>query len=307
MCSIRGRLTLMPRAVIDVGSNAVVLAVAEPSSSGWISVLETSAVTALGDDLRRTQRLSEQAMTRTLLAVKQAWADARSYDAPVQAWGTMALRVAENADQFLRLAAEQGTPVRVLSGEDEARLGLLSVALDPTFEGERVSLIDVGGHSTEVGTYDRANHRVLFMKSLPIGTLALRTHCEEGGCLAGGSLLRACAAADEAIGFASRPGEAGAVVAVGASATNLVALSQQLERWNPARVHGSALSYEEVSRLVASLSPMSDEQRATLVGLEKGREFTIHLGALLLERCLHALRAESMRISVRVAACDDRR
>jgi exopolyphosphatase/guanosine-5'-triphosphate,3'-diphosphate pyrophosphatase len=289
----------MRRAVIDVGSNAVVLAVCERRGAAWTSVLDTSTVTALGEGLQTTQRLDAQSIERTLYALKRAWTDARACDARVQAWGTMALRAAQNADLFLRLAEEQGTPVRVLAGEDEARLGLLSVALDPTFEGSRVSLIDVGGHSTEVGTYDRDERSILFMKSLPIGTLRLRSFCEVDGSLAGLSLLRASAAADDAIGFASRPRSCGTVVAVGASATNLVTLSQRMSRWNPSLVHGSQLTYEHVSRFVARLAPMTDEQRAGLVGLEKGREFTIHLGAILLERCLQAFRAESLRVSVR--------
>lgn len=289
----------MRRAVIDVGSNAVVLAVSERTHSGWQSVLDTSTVTALGEGLPHIRRLNDQAIKRTLRAVQQAWTDARSYGADIQAWGTMALRVAEDADLFLRLAEEQGTPVRVLSSEDEARLGLLSVALDPTFDGDRISLVDVGGHSTEVGTYDRPDRRIRFMMSVPLGTLGLRGFCEENGSLTGPSLLRACSAADDAIGFASRPGEAGTVVAVGASATNLIALSKQLKQWLPELVHGATLSYEEVSRFVANLAPMTDQERAALVGLEAGREFTIHLGALLLERCLHAFRSESLRVSVR--------
>lgn len=253
----------------------------------------------MGDGLRETKRLNDAAIERTLRALKQAWVNARSYEANVQAWGTMALRIAENADQFLRLAGEQDTPVRVLSGEEEARLGLLSVALDRTFQGTRVSLVDVGGQSTEVGTYDRKEDRILFMKSVPMGTLALRSYCEKDGSLAGVSLLQACTAIDDTIGFVSRPGEAGTVVAVGASATNLVTLLHQMERWNPTRVHGVSLAYEEISRFVAQASAMTDDERATLVGLEKGREFTIHLGALLLERCLHAFRSESLHVSVR--------
>lgn len=288
----------MRRAVVDVGSNAVVLAVAEPSQAGWTSVLDTSTVTALGDRLLPTQHLSDEGIKRTLRALKQAWTDARSYGAAVQAWGTMALRMAENAHEFLRLAEDQATPVRVLSGEDEARLGLLSVALDPTFVGERVSLVDVGGHSTELGTYNRAESHILFTKSVPIGTLVLRAYCEESGALSGLALVRARAAADDAIGLVL-PGGADALVAVGASATNLVTMMHKVEKWNPARVHGATLSYEQVSYFVSRLAPMTDDERAAIVGLEKGREFTIHLGALMLERCMHAFHAESLHVSVR--------
>ena len=44
---------------------------------------------------------------------------------------------------------------------------------------------------------------------------------------------------------------------------------------------------------------MSDEERAAVPGIEKGREKSLHIGALILERFLFAVRAESCVVSTR--------
>ena len=44
---------------------------------------------------------------------------------------------------------------------------------------------------------------------------------------------------------------------------------------------------------------MTDAERAAVPGMEPGRERTMHLGALILERCLFALGAEKCRVSIR--------
>jgi len=63
---------------------------------------------------------------------------------------TEAVRSADNAQSFLGPASEVlGVPVRIISGDEEARLSYRSVALEyPTDQPLRV--IDIGGGSTEI-------------------------------------------------------------------------------------------------------------------------------------------------------------
>jgi exopolyphosphatase/guanosine-5'-triphosphate,3'-diphosphate pyrophosphatase len=273
----------------------------EKQDGRWRPIAESSQVTALGENLKQTGSLAEEAIQRTLKALAEAWRIAREHNADVQAFGTMALRMAENAGEFLQRATCQQTPVSILSGEEEARLGLLSVATDPTFAGEQIACVDVGGHSTEIGVYDRIKREIVWQNSFAIGTLGLKESLGQQQKLDRFSLLRACALVDEALadvpdGIASmRP----TVVAVGASATNLISIERQLEQWDPSRIHGETLSYESISPFVGNTWSWTDEERASLAGIEPGRECTIHLGALILERALHALRAEEVRVSVR--------
>ncbi len=72
-----------------------------------------------------------------------------------------------------------------------------------------------------------------------------------------------------------------------------------MREWDPDVVHGSYLDYEEISRFVGRTMRMTDAERAAMIGIEKGRERTIHIGALIVERALLALKAEGIYVSVR--------
>jgi exopolyphosphatase/guanosine-5'-triphosphate,3'-diphosphate pyrophosphatase len=72
-----------------------------------------------------------------------------------------------------------------------------------------------------------------------------------------------------------------------------------MTEWDPTRVHAAWLDYEEVSKAVGWLCGMTDAERAAVPGLERGREQTIHIGALILERFLHAIRSLGTSVSVR--------
>ncbi|HRI44536.1 MAG TPA: hypothetical protein PLL78_11480 [Fimbriimonadaceae bacterium] len=297
----------MIRAVVDVGSNSILLVVAEDSSGQWRVLFESSRVTGLGRGTAQTGLLSDQGIRDTLAALEEAFETANAHDAgEIVAAATMAARIATNTDVFLNLSAAQGTPVRVLSGEEEADLGLLAVVDDPLLwragTPGTVSIIDPGGHSTELVTAsrnDRGEWAASFRKSFPIGTLALR-----GGILSAesptpGERLAAAKAIDEAIDLEYGPGEAGRAVVLGATGTNLVTIRAGMAEWDPDLVHGQVLLYEEIGRSVGWLFDMDDAGRRALVGLEPGRETTIAIGALILERFLHAIKAAECTVSVR--------
>lgn len=293
--------------MIDVGSNSVLLVVARGDSEGWTTVYESSRVTGLGRGTAQTGLLSEQGMSDTLAALREAFARAKANGAEeIIAAATMAARIAANTDDFLARAEAQHTPVRVLSGDEEAELGLQCVIHDSALWGHAspttVTIIDPGGHSTELVTAsrdDRAEWTVAFRKSFPIGTLALRGGLLSAESPSPGERLAAAKEIDEAIGMEYGPGEAGKAVVLGATGTNLVTLRERMTAWEPDRVHGQVLLYEEVGRAVGWLFDMTDSQRRALPGLEPGRETTIAIGALILERFLHAIKVFQCTVSVR--------
>lgn len=292
--------------MIDVGSNSVLLLVSELQDGVWNPIRETSEVTALGEGTKATGLLSETGMADTLAAVKRAYEVAHSMGAEsVRAAATMAARIASNTQDFLARAEAAGTPIMVLPGEEEAELGFRAVVDDPTLIAPseyRVSIIDVGGHSTELVTAERNRSNgwnVLFRQSFPVGTLGLRGSVLEGQSPDGLALMRATSQIDELIASGNPPSEAGVAVVLGATGTNLVTIREGMAEWDSHRVHGAWLDYEEVSKAVGWMSPMTDAQRRAILGIEPGRERTIHIGSLILERFLHALHAEGCRVSVR--------
>jgi exopolyphosphatase/guanosine-5'-triphosphate,3'-diphosphate pyrophosphatase len=267
------------------------LTVAERAGSGWKTLRETSAVTALGDGLKVDGALRNSG--RTLEALREAFAIADSLGAETRAYGTMALRIAADQPVFLQLAKRQDTPVKVISGDTEADLGIESVATDPQFSSNpKIAVVDVGGHSTEIGVTGGP-----FRKSFPVGTLGLRSKYLADEQPPGGAILQAGAALDEAFDGIEPPGCP--VVGLGASVTNLASIRAGLREWDPDAVHGARLDYEEISRFVGRTMRMTDAERASMTGIEKGRERTVHIGALIVERALLALKAEGIFVSVR--------
>ncbi len=283
----------MPKAVVDVGSNSVLLLVAE----GGKTLYESTAVTSLGEGTKRTGLLGEAGMARTLDALARAFADARAHGATdIRAAATMAARIASNTAEFQRHAEAQGTPVEVLSGEDEADLGFRAVADDPAFAGEEtISIVDVGGQSTELVTASRGN--VGFRKSFPIGTLALKDGPLAAESPDGPAVFQASALIDDLLKDVRHQG--GTPVALGATATNLVTIREGMTRWEPERVHGAWLHYGEIGAAVGRLMPLTDAERAAISGMEPGREKTLPAGVLILERFLHAISAKGCAVSVR--------
>lgn len=298
----------MRHAVIDVGSNSVLLLVAERQGEHWRPLFEMSRVTALGQGMGPHRELQDQPVSETLAALRDFFNQAREqYGADeIQAGGTMALRLATNPEKLLHAATAQKTPITVISGEREAELGFLAVAEDPLWRQEldsnpRLTIIDVGGHSTEIRTalQTSSGWEVLYEQSFTLGALGLREQVLSEPAPDLRARLRAVTAIDEVIGMEYLPGQAGLCIALGATGTNLITMRDEMRKWQPDRVHGQWLDYEDVSKAVGRLCDLDDAGRAKLVGLERGRERTIHVGALILERCLQAIHVLGCRVSVR--------
>ena len=165
----------MKKAIIDIGTNSVKLIIGERSHGDAIKIiLDVNVITKLGEGMRKDGRLSEAAMARTAQAVVKFADFARSQGAEeVVCVGTMALRTAENAGDFIETVRAAGGPeVRVLSGEEEAALSSRAVlnSIDGASRGE-VLIFDTGGGSTEFvraagGEIERAF-------SVPVGAVTL--------------------------------------------------------------------------------------------------------------------------------------
>src|SRR3954464_5767263 len=138
-------------AVIDLGSNATHLHIAQ-LSGGHLSVLaEDRAAVRLGEQVFRTGRLSAPAIARTAVAMERfAKLAQRAGAAHVRAVATSAVREASNRAALVRtIRNHAGINLEVISGAEEARLVCLGV-LQGEPAGERALILDIGGGSTEI-------------------------------------------------------------------------------------------------------------------------------------------------------------
>ncbi|HEY8378254.1 MAG TPA: exopolyphosphatase, partial [Nannocystis sp.] len=158
------------QAVIDIGTNSVLLLVARRRARGLEIALDRATITRLGKDVARTGVLAPDAIARTLAVLREYREVAAGYGATPLAVTTEGVRLARNQGDFLGPAAEVlGSPVRLLSGAEEAELSYRSVADE--VEGGPLRVLDIGGGSTELAVGEGV--RLLSSVSHPIGAVRL--------------------------------------------------------------------------------------------------------------------------------------
>lgn len=289
-------------AAIDIGTNTVLLLVAEAQGGALRPLCERATITRLGQGVDASRRLRPPAQARTL-ACLEAYADeARRLGAfPVASVGTSALRDAEDGEPFLdRAEAILGERPRVLSGEDEARLTFAGALSGLSVEGD-VTAIDIGGGSTEwvVGSRSRESLRVESAHSLNVGAVRLteRFVQTDPPSLAERKAIRA--AVHEALGQLPSGAFRGELVGVAGTVTTVATLSRGVHPYDGARVHGVRMTRAEVEATLERLASLPLEARKRLPELDPDRADVIVAGVELLAAVLAWCGAEALYVSDR--------
>ena len=134
---------------------------------------ERAEITRLGRGIGTTRRARQRRHRRDARRVARLRADRARARRTIAAIGTEGLRRAKNARDFLEPAREiLGRDVEVIDGEREAALTFRAVVESfPAETGEgSVTVIDIGGGSTEIIVAERGQVRV--RTSLQIGRCA---------------------------------------------------------------------------------------------------------------------------------------
>jgi exopolyphosphatase/guanosine-5'-triphosphate,3'-diphosphate pyrophosphatase len=287
-------------ATIDVGTNTVLLLVAERRGAVLAPVLERAEITRLGRGVDASGRLEPAAIRETVAVLADYARAARALGATVVACvATSAARDAANGAEFFLAAREAaGLVPEVIAGDEEARLVFTSAWRDFGRAGRPLAVLDVGGGSTELSLGEGAAPRA--RASLQVGAVRLTERHVRGDPPSAGEIARVREAAREAVRpFAAMALPGGQLVGVAGTVTTLAAVVQALPTYDAERVHGSALSLAEVEALAARLAPMPIRERAALPGMEPKRADVIVAGALVVAEAMRAAGFDRLTVSDR--------
>lgn len=158
-------------AVIDIGSNAIRMVIAERSHHEMKVLKKFRFPIRLGSDVFEKGKISGKNLkeaARTFEKFKSLCQDYRVKK--VKAVGTSALREAKNNIQFVELIRRKSSIViEVIDGVEEAKLIHLAVKNELDLDNHRALLIDIGGGSMEV-TFSE-NSLMTATQSFPFGTV----------------------------------------------------------------------------------------------------------------------------------------
>jgi exopolyphosphatase/guanosine-5'-triphosphate,3'-diphosphate pyrophosphatase len=212
---------------------------------------------------------------------------------------TSAVRDASNGEEFARRVREDyGLDARVLRGEEEAQLTFLGAMAGRPAAREPTVVIDIGGGSTEfvIGVGRSAG----FQTSLHAGVVRMsERHIRSDPPVP--AELQALAEDVRATFLAGLPEEERLPlehgIAVAGTATSAAAIEQELDPYDPTRVHGFQLELASVELLLARLADMDEAQRRRVVGLNPDRAPTIVAGMILLIQAMRVFDLERVEVS----------
>ncbi len=277
---------------IDLGSNTLRVLEYDCTTGEHIAAYEKIVKTA--DGLAHYGTINSEAVIRVISAIKEAQEHIDFSSSEVKAVTTEAVRRAVNSDEvLLQLKEETGVIFEIISGDEEARLTLLSVKHRLSklqYPSDTFVLVDIGGGSTEL-IFHYENETI--SKSFPVGIVTIAQTYETLKNIEK-VLLQEMA---EMQMFCSQmyetKGKVNAFVATAGTPTTVAAmkLGQNYETYDASKINGTSLEVGELDFYLKKLLSMPFEEREITVGT--GRSDLIAAGILIYKQLFMILGFES--------------
>ena len=295
-------------AVVDIGTNSTRLLIADvdPATRAVREIERRTTVTRLGQGVDHSGELQLEAMERVYAALAgyRELIDAAGVEATTGVL-TSAVRDARNGATFTDTVNERfGLGARTITGDEEARLTYLGAtsgrADDPGSRDADASrvVIDVGGGSTELVAGHGAT--VDFHVSTQAGVVRQTERFLRSDPPRPEELQQLQAEAEEifeaAVPLAVRE-RTRSGIAVAGTATSCAAILQDLEPYDPARVHGFRLLRAQAEMLLPRLAGMTVEERKRVRGLHPDRAQAIVAGVILLVEAMRTFGLDEVEVS----------
>ena len=287
-------------AAIDIGSNSIRQIVADVSPEGAIQVVdEMKAAPRLAAGLAASGELSDTSIRSALEALERMATLARQLGAErIDAVATSAVRDAANASTFLALVQRAtGLRVRVLDGDEEARLSFRSAVAHFDMGVGRTVVVDIGGGSLELvlsaeGVIER-------LSSLPFGSIRLTEEYLSDGITPKrvGKLRRAVADAIRA-DIPLRDWRRAQIIGSGGTFTNLAGIHLARQGILTARsVHAAHIPRADLEHILNVLVDMTPDERRSLPGLNPERADIIVAGVAVAAEILRRVEGREIVVS----------
>jgi exopolyphosphatase / guanosine-5'-triphosphate,3'-diphosphate pyrophosphatase len=291
-------------AAIDIGTNTVRLLVSDVSTDGAkTDLVRRVVITRLGQGLGESGMFNPEALVRTLETLAD-YADeiGRLGVEAVKVVATSAARDAGNSGEFMAAAREVlGTPVDIIPGETEAAYAFLGAVEGFPFSNptQPVLVFDVGGGSTELIS---GRGRVMDQAvSLDIGSVRLTELFVRHDPPSIGEVDKISQWARDAVKNGLRQIRPVAddltVIGVAGTVTTLKAVRLGMRVYDPAIIHLSRLTREDLQLVLKTFLSMKLKSRQELAGLEPKRADVIIAGTVITAMVLDELGATELTVS----------
>lgn len=287
-------------AAIDIGSNSIRQIIADVSSDGAIQVVdEMKAAPRLAAGLGTRGALADTSIHAAMEAVDRMATLARQLGAErIDAVATSAVRDASNAAEFLAAITKiSGLKVRVLDGDEEARLSFRSAVAHFDMGIGRTVVMDIGGGSLELAL--SAEGVIEHLASLPFGVIRLTEEfLSDGTSPSRVRRLRAAVSDGLREQISRRDWRGSQLIGSGGTFTNLAGMYLARQNLLTARsVHGARIPRSDLEHILDMLTGMSADERREVPGLNPERADIIIAGIAVAAEVLRRIKGREVVVS----------
>lgn len=283
--------------IVDLGSNTARMVVYAHEPGRWFRLVDQiREPIRLGEGLAREARLSSGAVERGVAALKlfADYAAAAELDA-FEVIGTSALRDAANREELLDRVKPLGVDVHILTGEEEAGIGVLAAANG--FDFPDAWVMDLGGGSAQISRMRERSHAA--GQAYPLGAVRLTETCFDSDPPKERQVEALEAVVAEHLGEVAselrRDGDP--LVAMGGTIRNLARAAQKRSGYPVNLLHGYFLPRRALEEVTGHLLTLDARGRARTPGIHPDRADVIVAGALVYRWLLRESGRDGLLIS----------
>jgi exopolyphosphatase/guanosine-5'-triphosphate,3'-diphosphate pyrophosphatase len=284
-------------ALLDIGTYSTrMLIVAVHFDGRFDEILSVGRITALGRKLKETGYLQKEAMEETLSVLKEYVQIASQYKPEkILAVATQACREAKNADEFISKVKELGIDVRVITGEEEARLAFIATAKALNIDG-KFTVIDQGGGSTEFSYGEKSN--LIASVSFPFGIVNFTEKYIKSDPPKPEEIMQIKDFLKQQLPIAyEKMKDTEILVGLGGTITTVVALEYNIYPYDSKKVHGSKLTYKAITKWLNKLASMTVNQRKAIPMIEDKRAEAIVPGIVIFQTAMEVFQKDEITVS----------
>jgi exopolyphosphatase/guanosine-5'-triphosphate,3'-diphosphate pyrophosphatase len=296
---------------LDLGTNNCRLLVAGPSSKGIRVIDAFSRIVRLGEGLGHSGRLNDDAMDRTIEALRICSNKLKWHRVKRQRLvATEACRLSANGPEFIRRVAEEtGLELEIIDRETEAHLAALGAEPLLAEEASSAVVFDIGGGSTEVMWVERDGEaaKVRAWVSMAAGVVTLSER-HGGGREVSPERYDAMRADVRArlqsfVADVVRCDGAGTgpdhLLGTSGTVTTIAGVHLGLRHYDRSRVDGCWLAAADAERVTSDLRAMNYEQRTRNGCIGRERADLVLAGCAILDEIRAAFPAKRIRVADR--------
>jgi exopolyphosphatase / guanosine-5'-triphosphate,3'-diphosphate pyrophosphatase len=296
---------------LDLGTNNCRLLLAKPTRDGFVIVDAFSRIVRLGEGLGNSGRLKQDAMDRTIDALRVCANKLRWHGVSRKRLiATEACRLAENGEEFIaRVASETGLELEIINRETEAMLAAAGAESLIDEAAKSAIVFDIGGGSTEVMWVERRAEggEVKAWISLAAGVVTLSER-HGGGREVSFNEFMAMRSDVKALlepflgqvaALVNGAGGPDHLLGTSGTVTTIAGVHLGLRHYDRSVVDGCWLESDEATRVVANMREMTYADRARNGCIGRERADLVLAGCAILDEIRAAFPDKRIRVADR--------